>query len=153
MIPIFPDTRHPAPELDDIGNIRVFVTIGPGETHVSILDGEGCCETSWRAAFGWAALCRIPIPGQGPDDLLTETSLARAVRGTYRRYGAPVDTRAFRAEAERTLRDALDEILSRTVGSGAEYDAVILAGPAWLHPLLGPAIGTRPHILSPVRAI
>lgn len=132
----------------------VFVTIGPGETRVTILDEEGGCERSWAAIFGWSSLCSIPILAEGKAfPLDDERLLGQAMTGELRAYGRTIDTREFIRTAAQRIEAALDDILSSTVGSGARYDAIVLAAPLWMHGILEESVDIRPHILREIREI
>ena len=136
----------------DAGSACVFVTIGPGETRVTILDDEGVCERSWAAIFGWSSLCAIPLEAEGKQfPIDDERLMARALTGDVIAYGRSIDTKAFVIRAAGTIGNALDEILSATIGSGASYSAIVLAAPVWLHGLLENSIDIRPHILREIR--
>lgn len=130
---------------------RVFVTIGAGETWVTVLDEEGNCEESWTAIFGWSYLFELPVSLGDRDVLLDEPETVRmALRGQARIYGRDVDTRGYVEQAEEQMRHGLDQILSRTVGSGARFVSIVLAAPQWLHGLLSGSAGLRPHILHEI---
>ena len=122
-IRVFRSSGHHDDLLEEHREERVFVTIGPGETRVTILDDEGVCDKSWTAIFGWSFL-----------------------------FGVPIDL-GFKDEAGRQMSRALDEILSQTVGSGARFSAIVLAAPQWLHGLLSGSVGIRPHILHEISDI
>lgn len=133
---------------------RVFVTIGPGETRVTILDDEGVCDKSWTAIFGWSFLFGVPIDlGDKEITLDEQETITRALSGPTRIYGRMTDTTRFKDEAGRQMSRALDEILSQTVGSGARFSAIVLAAPQWLHGLLSGSVGVRPHILHEISDI
>jgi hypothetical protein len=153
-IRIFPSLVEPSfpPVID--ADASVFVSIGAGETHVTVLDGEGACTRGWTAVFGWSALCALSFDHGDREVVFDEELLvARALTGATRIYGSRVDTSAFVGRSAMILRGALEEILSRTIGSGAAYDAIVLAAPAWLHGALGAALDLRPHILPEIREI
>ena len=130
----------------------VFVTIGPGETRITVVDDEAVCERSWTAIFGWGALCALEIEVSGRMVQIDDESLVeRAMTGRVRAFGQMIDTTAFIAAAAAMIQRALEVILERTVGSGARYDTIILAAPVWMHGVLATSIGIRPHILREIR--
>ena len=130
------------------------MTIGPGETRVTILDDEGVCDKSWTAIFGWSFLFGVPIDlGEQQVTLDEQETITRALNGPTRIYGQITDTTSFKDEAGRQMSRALDEILSQTVGSGARFSAIVLAAPQWLHGLLSGSVGIRPHILHEISDI
>lgn len=147
--------RSPEPRLTDdypgMREERVFVTIGPGETRVTILDDEGECAKSWTAIFGWSFLFGVPVNlGDRIITLDEQETITLALSGRTRIYGRMVDTASFVKEAGRQMSAGLDDILSQTVGSGARFSAIVLAAPQWLHGLLSGSIGIRPHILHEI---
>src|SRR5690606_6439687 len=93
------------------GDERVFVTVGAGETWVTILDEEGNCEESWTAIFGWSYLFEIPLGIGEREVLLDEPETVRmALRGNARIYGRDVDTSSYVELAEEQMRLGLDHI-------------------------------------------
>lgn len=131
---------------------HVFVTIGPGETRVSVMSSEGECESSWTATFGWSFLCAIRLDIDGRSVTLEEeATLARAMIGRMRAFGRDVDTRNFVLQASLRFESAIDDILGRTVGSAARHDTIILAAPSWLHGALVRVMDIRPNILREIR--
>lgn len=146
------DDSVPAP-LDRDGE-HVFITIGPGETRITILDDEGDCEASWAAVFGWSSLMDLPLVVDGKPLMLDEPGVLQLVlTGRARIYGRSVDTSEFVAVAEGRVRAAIEEIIHGTVGSGARYSAIVLAAPVWLHGLLASSVGLRPHILREISEV
>lgn len=153
-IRIFPSLVEPENPQSIPGEASVFLTIGAGETHVTILDGEGVCTRGWTAVFGWSALCALPFESAGRNVTFDEEVLvARALTGYARIYGSQVDTSAFLNSARDLFLSAMDQILSRTIGSGTAYDTIVLAAPDWLHGALHAVLGLRPHILPEIREI
>lgn len=151
-IPVFPTGDAGPDRAGEEQSACVFVTIGPGETRVTILDDEGRCDRSWTAIFGWSALCAIPLMAEGKEfPVDNERLLARALTGEVQAYGRRLETSGFIARAAGRIEQALDEILSATVGSGARYSAIVLAAPAWMHGLLENSVDIRPHILREIR--
>lgn len=144
--------RHDMPEPHE--DTRVFVSIGAGETHVTILNGEGGCEDRWTAVFGWSFLCCLPFESNGVTRVLeNEALVSRAMRGSVKVYGRLVDTTDLLDRAAEVLKAALEDILSRTVGSGELHDNIVLAAPTWMHGLLSSTIDIRPHILREIREL
>ena len=141
---------------DDAGDESrfVFVSIGPGETRVSVIDGEGRSVMSWTAIFGWSSLCRIQIRHDGVQFNITDIDrITKALRGVYRRYGAIVDTSDFRKRSESDFRKAISDILDQTIGDASEYDRIIFAAPEGLHGVLGDSLELRPHIDSVIQVL
>jgi hypothetical protein len=132
-------------------NERVFVTIGAGETMVTILNEDGQCEHCWTAVFGWSFLFDIPVEVNGVSTRIDDQEVAAiALGGQVRMFGRLVDTREYAKQAGQRIKDALDDILSQTVGSGARYSAIVFSAPEWMHRLLSNAIGIRPHIVKDI---
>lgn len=153
-IRIFPSLVEPANPQSIPGEASVFLTIGAGETHVTILDGEGICTRGWTAVFGWSALCALPFDIGGRDVTFDEEALvARALTGNARIYGRQIDTSSFLQSSRAIFVDAVEQILSRTIGSGTAYDTIVLAAPDWLHGALQNVLGLRPHILPDIREV
>ncbi len=132
-------------------NERVFVTIGAGETMVTILKEDGGCDHCWTAVFGWSFLFDIPIDIGGVATRIDDQEVAAiALGGRVKMFGREVDTRDYAKEAGQRIKDALDDILSQTVGSGARYSTIVFSAPEWMHKLLNNAIGIRPHIAKDI---
>ena len=138
------------------GGPHVFVSLCVGETHVSIVTGEGRLERKWTAAWGWSAFTTIALDVDTPRGsevvhLTEEDLLARAIAGSLRMYGKLVDTSGFVGELKNRLQGALEVVLSATVGEAARYDSIVLAGPPWLHSALEGMTTLRPHISAEIR--
>lgn len=126
---------------------RVFVTVGAGETRITVLCNEGQCVKSWTAIFGWSDLFKIPFECQGEEIYFEgQEILARAVRGSTKIYGNPTDTSSFVNAATDRMAVSIEDILERTIGSGVEYQEIVLSAPTFLHPVLGRSLGNRPHM-------
>ena len=154
-IKVFPEKRSPEAN-DDIGDETklVFVSIGAGETRVSVIDDEGRFLTSWTAIFGWSSLCGIEIRHDGASFHVTDIGkLTKALRGVYRRYGAIVDTSDFRKRSEADFRKAIGDILDQTIGDASEYDRITFAAPEGLHDVLADSLKLRPHIDSVIQVL
>lgn len=131
---------------------RAYVTIGPAETHVTVMDDDGVSPRKWTAIFGWSFLFNIPLRINERDVRLEEAeTIARAIKGSTKIFGEMVDTGAWRQEASQVLTGALDEILMSTIGSGSQYSGIVLAAPEWMHSILQGSLGIRPHILKSIR--
>lgn len=130
---------------------RVFVTIGPAETRVSVLDAEGCMRASWVAIFGWCDICEIGVTVDGTRRPFEDSELiSQAMTGSVRMFGRVVDTQDFLRDASQMLQQLLDDILTRTVGSGALFDAIVLSAPTWMRDILTPSKAIRPHIFTEI---
>jgi hypothetical protein len=150
-IRVFRSSERPEDVLKKHHDARVFVTIGAGETRVTILDDEGICDKSWTAIFGWSFLFSVPVDlGEKTVTLDEQETVALALSGHARIYGRLVNTASYLEAAEKQLKVALDDILSQTVGSGALFSAIVLAAPHWLHDLLSGSVMIRPHILHEI---
>lgn len=142
------------PSLCKDGEGRVFVTIGAGETRVSILNADGARDASWTALFGWSFMFDIPVVVNGKEVRVDETELLQAaLSGQARLFGTVCDTGAFAEVANLRMREALDQILSHTIGAGGQFTAIILAAPAWLHAALQGSLSVRPHVLQEISEI
>jgi hypothetical protein len=148
QISIFKDGARPdfLDGLED-GQRAVYISIGPGETHVAVVDEMPSIRSSWTAIFGWSSLCGLRIRHR--DELISPDSqamIAKALRGSLKRYGHPVDTDGFIAEAEQRFRTSLAYIMDQTIGEGSEFDKIIFSAPEWLIPALAKSHDLRPHI-------
>lgn len=129
------------------------VSIGFGETHVTITNMEGQDIQTWTAVFGWSDL----IPGIFPG--IDAAMFARILAEHADRESASVrlplipripamDSRSRKIRRiGKTLRAAIDEILDRTVDRDAAAGtscvcALIIAAPDWLHPVI------RSHLMD-----
>lgn len=131
---------------------QVFVTLGAGETHVTILNDEGRCLFSWVAVFGWSFLFGLPLHSNDITVQLDEPdAIAKALTGTMRIYGRNTDTSEWVARAEAYLLQAMEDVLGQTIGTGVCLDGIILAGPPWLHGLLVRMRKLRPHVFDEIR--
>lgn len=131
---------------------RAYVTIGPAETHVTVMDDDGVSPRKWTAIFGWSFLFNTPLRIGDRDVRLEEVeTIARAMKGTTKIFGEVVDTGAWRQEVSTQLTASLDEILMATIGSGSQYSGIVLAAPEWMHSVLEGSLGIRPHILKSIR--
>lgn len=152
-ITIFPDaiSREIFEGLHDAQKV-VFVSVGPGETRVTVINDEGHCISAWIAVFGWSSLCEISIDHNGDDLRATNISMiTRALHGTLRLYGEIVDTSAYKTKAAAHFKGALSHILDQTVGDAREYDKIILAAPEWLQDVLKGSLNIRPHIAPEIQ--
>lgn len=123
---------------------QAFVTIGLAETNVTVLDEEARVRQQWRAAFGWSFFFEMPFHSDGGHFYLEEQNvIKRALSGEAKIFGHVRDTRGWRAACGNRLRDAVDEILQKTVGSGAGYDRIVLAMPEWMLPAAESMRGLR----------
>jgi hypothetical protein len=147
-INIFTDVSRPdvVEGIEDDQKV-VYISIGPGETRVNVLDDEGRSLSSWTAVFGWSSLCDIEIR-HGGDSLCMATlpMITKALRSSLRLYGQDVDTADFIGSARGHLHGALSHIIDQTIGDAREYDRIILAAPVWLHEVLKKCVEIRPHI-------
>lgn len=131
---------------------KVFVTIGAGETHVTIMDDEGRCCASWVGVFGWSFLFAVPLESNGIIVNLDDPeAIEKALTGKMRVYGRNTDTSAWVDKAELYMLKAIEEILGQTIGTGICLDGIILAGPSWLHGLLVRMRRLRPHVFDEIR--
>jgi len=132
--------------IEDHQNV-VFISIGPGETRVNVLDDGGRSLSAWTAVFGWSSLCDIEIDHHGESLRMANLAmLTKALRSSLRLYGQDVDTKSFIESARAHLRGALSHIVDKTIGDAREYDRIILAAPVWLHDALAQCVEIRPHI-------
>lgn len=132
--------------------LRAFVSIGAGETRVTVLDPEGRDLRSWVAVFGWSNFGSIQA---GPDrdaiSLDEEWMMIQAMSGSIRAYGRTIDTAEFIKQVILGFRLAVIDILSRTIGSGSRFDSIIFAAPSWLHPILETSLRSmRPNIAAEI---
>lgn len=150
-VKIFPVNSHTEiPEVPETSG-RVFVTIGPAETRVSILDEQGDYRGSWVAIFGWCDICDIGVVVDGARRPFEDPALiSQAMRGHVRMFGRVIDTQDFLREGSSMLERLLDDILTRTVGSGALFDAIVLSAPAWMRDILTASTAIRPHIFTEI---
>lgn len=147
-INIFPEVISPE-MVDGIedGEKVVFISIGPGETHINVVDNEGGALASWTAVFGWSNLCKLPISHKDALIYPTDRSMiTKALRSSLRLYGEQVSTEAFISSAKSHLRYGISHIVDATIGDAKSYDRIVLAAPAWLHEALEDCLDIRPHI-------
>lgn len=129
------------------GETLVMVSIGVGETHVTVLTEEARRRAHWTAVFGWSSLCYVPIgSGEVRHPLEGAEQISRALRRTLRLYGRPVNTDGFLEAARGHFRSAIGYILDRTVGDGSGYDRIVIAAPGWTHEALRGCLDLRPHM-------
>lgn len=148
-IRIFPERPGIRPAAAEERDASAFLTIGPGETRVTVLDEEGGISDSWVAIFGWCDICEIGVTIEGRKVTFEEPELIRrAMSGSMKIYGRTVDTSPFIAETTDLLQGAIEDILSRTVGSGAIYDRIVLSAPSWMGEVLAASTKLRPHIFT-----
>jgi hypothetical protein len=125
----------------------VFISIGPGETRISVLDDEGRSVSAWTAVFGWSSLCDIEVDDKsGKIHLASVSMLTKALRSSLRVYGKSVDTKGFIAKSRTHLSGALSHIIDQTIGDAREFDRIILAASPWMHDALSECLEIRPHI-------
>jgi len=129
------------------GETLVMVSIGVGETHVTILTDEARRRAHWTAVFGWSSLCYIPV---GSDEIRHPLEggeqIAKALRGKLRLYGRPVNTAGFLDAASVHFHSAIGYILDRTIGDGSDYDRIVISAPGWTHEALRSCLDLRPHM-------
>lgn len=139
--PGHPARRNPLPDLIS------HVSIGPGETHVTIANMEGQDIQTWTAVFGWSDLIPDIFPHTDAEafvQILSEHA-ARESAATRpplipRIPSLDRQSRKIR-KVGTTLRAAIDEILTRTVDRQIDAGALtvcglIIAAPDWLHPVI-----------------
>ena len=127
---IFPSIVDPEVPVRRPEEASVFVSIGAGETHVTILNDDGAFTKGWTAVFGWSVLCDLPFELNGTMITLEEEDLvAKALTGSAKIYGKIVNTTAFLNAARDLFHHVIDHLLSRTIGSGATYDTIVIAAP------------------------
>lgn len=147
-ISIFPDaiSRDVFEGVEDNQKV-VFVTIGPGETRVNVLDDEGRSINAWIAVFGWSSLCGIQINHREKSLYASNIGMiTKALRGSLRLYGEAVETSGFLNTARGHFHSGLSYILDQTIGGASEYDRIVLASPEWFQEVLKESINLRPHI-------
>jgi len=131
------------------GESVVIVSIRLAETHVTVISEQARLRPHWTAIFGWSSLTSLLA---GPESVhATLDELPRALRGQLRRYGAPVCTDGFLSLAQDHLRGAIGHILDRTIGSGSEYDRIVIAAPPWLHEAAAGCLDLRPHVWNEIQ--
>lgn len=125
------------------GESVVFISVSFGETHVTVLSDGALMRSRWTANFGWSALEGLCVGADGFGD---RDELKRALQGPIRRYGRPVSTEELLSSVRELMRNAVSDILDRTVGTGSAYDRIVIAAPAWLHGAFATCMDLRPHI-------
>lgn len=132
----------------DLGG-HVFVTIGLGETNVTVLDDGGDRLRHWTAGFGWSFLFEVPFLDEKAHFYLEEQKVVeRALSGEARIFGKTRDTQNWKASCSNRFREAIDEILRGTVESGAGYDRIVLVMPEWMQPIAESVKGLRLNLES-----
>ncbi len=126
-------------------NDRVYVTIGAGETMITVLNDNGHCEHCWTALFGWSFLFDIPLEVEGECIKVDDREMASiALGGRLKLYGRNIDTRSYVMLAGRKMKSSLDDILAKTIGGEAKYSTITFTLPEWLHKLFIGSVGVRP---------
>lgn len=150
QIGIFPDRCAP-PVIDMDGEEKiVLVSIGAGETHVTVLTDEATMESQWTAVFGWSSLCKILEPYASGVHIKGPEQISRALKGTLRFFGRSVDTSGAMARAEQHFTGAIGYILDETIGQGEGFDRIMIAAPYWCHDALRGCLDLRPHIVQEI---
>lgn len=147
-INIFPDamSRNMLDGMEHDDTV-VFVSIGPGETHVTIVNGDGVSVDGWTAVFGWSSLCDIEIHhNEGSVYPVNKSMVIKALRSSLKLYGKTVDTGPYITSAKSHLKGALGYILDQTIGDAKEYDRIVIAAPDWMHGALSGCTSIRPHV-------
>ncbi len=134
-------------DLRDAPEMTVHVMLGAAETHISTLSPDGRFGCGWTALFGWGFLFSLPLEVRGHQRFLEEAEVVvEALHGRVRIYGDVVDTTDWARLAFTSFASSLEDILSRTVGSGSIYSAISLTGPRSMRCLLESAASLRPHM-------
>jgi len=125
----------------------VFISVGPGETRVNVVDDDGRSMGAWTAVFGWSSLCDIEVTHRGDSLRMANLPMiTKALRSSLRLYGQDVDTTGFIKSARSHLHGAICYIIDQTIADAREYDRIVLAAPVWLHEVLADCLEIRPHI-------
>ena len=118
--------------------LLAYVTIGAGETHVTLLDSEGRDIFSWTAVYGWAEFSAINAELAEGDriELRDEDMIARAMSGSLSVGGRTIDTTPFVCSVIISLKAALRDIFARTIDGEELVSGIIFAAPIWLHSIM-----------------
>lgn len=119
--------------------IMAYVSIGPGETRVTIVDGEGRDIMGWTAVFGWADLSACLPRDETPDQATIDQGSQAAI------LAKP----SHAAAVAITLGDSIDEIIARTFNGRHDISTVVVAAPDWLHGLIRDGIMPRRRDIHP----
>ncbi len=118
--------------------LLAYVTIGAGETHVTLLDAEGRDIFSWTAVYGWAEFSTVEtetVDG-GRIELRDEDMIARAMSGSLAVGGRTIDTTPYVGSVVVSLNAALRDIFARTVETEELVSGIVFAAPIWLHSIM-----------------
>lgn len=144
--------RYASTQFDMGGGERiVIVSLGAGETQITVLNDEAEAEVQWTAVFGWSSLCDVLEPQDAGVVLKGPEQISRALKGTLRLYGRSVNTDEALGLAQAHLRGALSYILDETIGRGEEFDRILIAAPCWCHDALEGCMDLRPHVAPEIQ--
>lgn len=131
-------------DLQSEDELVTYLTIGAGETHISLLDAEGRDLKTWIAVVGWSALFMVEIEGHlGQRVVLdSEEAVIEAMSGKMMVAGADIDTVGFIASAIILMRNILRNILAKTLSPLGYTGSIVLAAPLWLHGCLQSCISS-----------
>lgn len=130
------ELRHFAdPQVSQL-ELIAYVSIGAGETHVTVLDTEGNEIRGWTAVIGWSILPRIALLSGCSLPLYGEAQISDALTGAVRVGDTVIDATEFVAESVVTLGRILSDILQRTIAGDPQIQSLVLAAPPWAHPCL-----------------
>jgi len=136
-----------------VDETTAFISIGAGETHISIMSSEARRLRDWVAIFGWTQFSRMSLSDGSPLEInLDDEDLMRqAFAGQLHAYGLPIPTDRYVARVEGRLRVSMGEILDRTLGTAIRIRSIRFAAPPWMHAVLSRSIeGLRPNISTDI---
>lgn len=112
-----------------------YISIGAGETHVTLLDEEGVDICSWTAVAGWSALFSIPVGEISGVSLRvsSEEGLEEAFSGSICSDSGQIDTIGFISASVIVMRKMLCEVIQHTLSLEACSRTIVLSAPPWLH--------------------
>lgn len=121
-----------------------YVSIGAGETHVTVLDSEGTDIKSWTAVIGWSSLFSVPMSNFGVTAVYprSEDDLERIFNGND-------ESLEFMSSSVMMIKSLLHQIISRTIDSDAMSCMIVLSAPSWLHDCLKSCISALPYEFHP----
>ena len=132
------DNMYLRQNLDADEPLVAYISIGAGETHVTLLDQEGNDITSWTAVIGWTCLFSIGIEqaaGQ-PIRISSERDLGQALKGALPLPDGSIETTDFIASAVFLLKSVLRDVVAQTISLEKAVRSIVLAAPVWLHECL-----------------
>lgn len=126
---------------------HVFVTIGVAETHVTVY-AKGMEKRRHHVVDGgWGELRKYPLISHGQViHLDTIEMIEDGLSGNLMLFGKAPDLSGFKAFSRNWFVDLVKASLEKTIGHGAQYDAITVNALSFLSPALESVQDLRPHL-------